>query len=51
MTLLEAITTLIDAVKTYAPEEDRTIAQVNRRLKPPILTTKRGGLKAALAAT
>lgn len=33
MTLLEATTTLIDAVKTWAPEEDRKIAQAVKRME------------------
>jgi len=33
MTLLEATTTLIDAVRTYAPEEDRSIARAVKRME------------------
>ena len=33
MTLLEATTTLIDAVKTYAPEDDRSISRAVKRME------------------
>lgn len=33
MTLLEATTTLIDAVKTYAPEDDRSIQRAVKRME------------------
>lgn len=33
MTLLEATTTLIDAVKTYAPESDRKVTQAIKRME------------------
>lgn len=33
MNLLEATTTLIDAVKTWAPEDDRKIAQAVKRVE------------------
>ena len=33
MTLLDATTTLIDAVKTYAPEDDRNISRAVKRME------------------
>ncbi len=37
MNLLEATTTLIDAVKTYAPEDDRAIARAVKRMEKRLL--------------
>lgn len=37
MTLLEATTTLLDAVKTYAPEDDRVIIRATKRMEKRLL--------------